>query len=160
MKTWLIFLTILSIILFSVAFAYPQLEKFEQFRISKTFYQGGIEKASTDLNPDSLLDSFIKETMSEYNIPGVSTCIVKDGQIIWDKSYGYANIEQNKKVTNGTVFLLASISKTVTAKKRGASGTFPGWQRRFRMNSGCTPWHATSPSARQRKRSCRITSSD
>jgi len=115
MKTCLIFLTVLSIILFSFAFGFSQPEKFDHFKVSKNFVQSGFEKAFTDLHPDSLLDSFIKETMSEYYIPGVSTCIVYDGQIVWDKSYGYANIEQDKKVTNATLFLLASISKTFAA---------------------------------------------
>ena len=61
------------------------------------------------------LDSFIVETMAEYHIPGLSACIVKDDEIMWTGSYGYADIEQNKEVTDSTIFLLASISKTFTA---------------------------------------------
>jgi CubicO group peptidase (beta-lactamase class C family) len=52
--------------------------------------------------------------MDDYNIAGVSACIVRGREIIWDGAYGYANIEQNRKVNDSTSFLLASISKTVT----------------------------------------------
>jgi CubicO group peptidase (beta-lactamase class C family) len=38
--------------------------------------------------------------------------IVKNGQVIWTKSYGYENIENKKPVTNSTIFHLASLTKT------------------------------------------------
>ena len=60
------------------------------------------------------LDSFILAAMDDYNIAGVSACIVRGRDIIWDGQYGYANIEQNKKVNDSTSFLLASLSKTFT----------------------------------------------
>ncbi len=61
------------------------------------------------------LDSVIVETMELYHIPGMAACIVKDGQIVWHESYGYADVEQNIEVTDATVFMLASISKTFVA---------------------------------------------
>lgn len=45
-------------------------------------------------------------------IPGMSAGIVKDGQVIWTKAYGYENIETGKPVTNSTIFHLASLTKT------------------------------------------------
>ena len=38
--------------------------------------------------------------------------IVRDGQVIWTKDYGYENIAQQKPVTNATIFHLASLTKT------------------------------------------------
>jgi CubicO group peptidase (beta-lactamase class C family) len=61
------------------------------------------------------LESFIIETMEENNIPGLASCIIKDGDIVWSGCFGYANIEQNKEVTDTTTFSLASVSKTFTA---------------------------------------------
>ena len=68
----------------------------------------------TVLNP-SELDSFIVRTMEAQHIPGLSACIVKDGDVIWNGIYGYANIEKNIEVTDSTLFMLASISKTFVA---------------------------------------------
>jgi CubicO group peptidase (beta-lactamase class C family) len=38
--------------------------------------------------------------------------IVRDGQVIWTKDYGYENTAQQKPVTNATIFHLASLTKT------------------------------------------------
>ncbi len=46
------------------------------------------------------------------DIPGMVAGIVKDGQVIWTKSYGYENVAQQKVVTNTTIFHLASLTKT------------------------------------------------
>lgn len=60
------------------------------------------------------LDDFIRVNMAVANVPGFSACIVKNGQVVWSKGYGWANIEQRTPVTPETLFMIASISKTVT----------------------------------------------
>jgi CubicO group peptidase (beta-lactamase class C family) len=69
----------------------------------------------TRINLSSNLDSFIIATMNSYHIPGLSACIVKNGDIIWSGAYGYANIDKNIKVADSTLFLVASLSKPFTA---------------------------------------------
>lgn len=61
------------------------------------------------------LDSIIETNMTDYNIPGVAAFIVKDSQIVWSGMYRFANIEAGTEVADTTIFLLASISKTVVA---------------------------------------------
>ena len=58
---------------------------------------------------------FIEDTMQAHLIPGLSISIVKDGNIVWEEHFGYANIDENIIVDENTLFMLASISKTVTA---------------------------------------------
>jgi CubicO group peptidase (beta-lactamase class C family) len=53
--------------------------------------------------------------MLENNIPGVATIALKDGQIVWNRSYGYAVLEDSTPVADSTLFYLASISKTSVA---------------------------------------------
>ena len=66
--------------------------------------------------PDSTeLDSFITRFMENGNIPGLATCIVKDEEIIWNNQYGYADIGRNILAADCTLFMLASISKTITS---------------------------------------------
>lgn len=60
------------------------------------------------------LEMNINEVMDEYHIPGVAACAVKDGNVIWMDTFGYANLEQNIPVTNDTIFMLGSVSKIVT----------------------------------------------
>lgn len=60
------------------------------------------------------IDSFITATMDTFHIPGLSACIVRDGEIIWKDAYGYADIDNNRQVTDSTLFKLASVSKPFT----------------------------------------------
>jgi CubicO group peptidase (beta-lactamase class C family) len=60
------------------------------------------------------LDSVIVSKMNQYHIPGLAASIVKEGEIFWTGAYGFANIEDSIEVTDSTLFMLASVSKTVT----------------------------------------------
>lgn len=53
--------------------------------------------------------------MVHHNVPGVSIAVIKDGKIQWTKGYGYASVEDGKKVDENTMFQAASISKPVAA---------------------------------------------
>lgn len=57
---------------------------------------------------ETRLDKLRKES----NIPGMVAGIERDGNVIWTRSYGYANVAQQKPVTNTTIFHLASLTKT------------------------------------------------
>jgi CubicO group peptidase (beta-lactamase class C family) len=61
------------------------------------------------------LDSFIVTFMDSFHIPGLSACVIKDGNIFWEGAYGIANFAQSRKVNNSTLFLIMSISKTITS---------------------------------------------
>ncbi len=73
-----------------------------------------LSKNTTSLLDSTGLDSFIVGTMDSQHIPGLSACIVKEGEILWSGHYGYANIEQGVEVGDSTLFMLASVSKTIT----------------------------------------------
>ena len=72
------------------------------------------EELNHHRDEDELLQ-FIESTMENHLIPGISISIVKDQNIVWEKHFGYSNINQNILVDENTLFMLASISKTITA---------------------------------------------
>lgn len=61
-----------------------------------------------------LIDSIVTSNMEKYNVPGVSYAIVKNNEIVYLGSQGFANIEKQKKVTHKTQFMLGSIAKLFT----------------------------------------------
>ena len=63
---------------------------------------------------DELLQ-FIESTMETHLIPGISISIVKNDNIVWEKQLGYANIIDDILVDENTMFILSSISKTITS---------------------------------------------
>jgi CubicO group peptidase (beta-lactamase class C family) len=92
---------------------YAQWERRVDFQESRRDAQ--IQKDSKALLLTSTsLDSFITATMSSYHIPGLSACILKEGELVWHKAYGYADIARGIRMTDSTLFWIASISKTIT----------------------------------------------
>jgi CubicO group peptidase (beta-lactamase class C family) len=61
------------------------------------------------------LDSYISKTQQDWNIPGLSVAIVKDGNIVFEKGYGTININENKKPDEHTLYAIASNTKAFTA---------------------------------------------
>lgn len=62
-----------------------------------------------------ILDKWVERTMHKTHQPGLAIGIVYDGELLWGKSYGYAELEAKTPVTLDTRFRIASITKTFTA---------------------------------------------
>lgn len=60
------------------------------------------------------IDAMITQRMATYNIPGYTIAIIKNGQVVFQKCYGYADLERRIPVTDNTVFGLASVTKSFT----------------------------------------------
>jgi CubicO group peptidase (beta-lactamase class C family) len=57
------------------------------------------------------LDAKIEAFMEKINVPGVQYSVASRGKIIYQKSYGMANVELSVKVNEHSVFEIGSISK-------------------------------------------------
>ena len=62
------------------------------------------------INIDSL-NIYTQALMQKLNVPGISMAIINDGKLVYHSVKGYANLEENQKVTNKTIFEAASLSK-------------------------------------------------
>ncbi len=65
------------------------------------------------VNPSDF-ETFLIDWDSIHHVPGMSVSILKNGEAYWQLHHGFANIAQNKPVTDSTAFLLCSISKLIT----------------------------------------------
>lgn len=65
-------------------------------------------------NPSPAIDAAVANIMNTKHLPGTSTLIVKDGEIVWIESYGYANTNLATPFTDTTSLMIASISKVFT----------------------------------------------
>ena len=57
------------------------------------------------------VDDWISSEMEKRNIPGLQLAIIRNNKIIKSGSYGYANLEDEIKVDDDTVFSINSITK-------------------------------------------------
>jgi CubicO group peptidase (beta-lactamase class C family) len=63
--------------------------------------------------PDTLFDQKISVLMRLAGFLSLSTCIINDDTIIWSKGYGYYDLGEKKQATIDTIYVLASITKTI-----------------------------------------------
>ena len=61
------------------------------------------------------LSTYLEDGMEEIHVPGLQAALIKNGSVVWSKGFGFANADEDTLVTTETPFMLASISKTVTA---------------------------------------------
>ena len=69
----------------------------------------------TTSQPDTLeLDSLVETRLTENQIPGLAVGVVKDGEVIVAKGYGFANVEDKIPATRNTIYQLGSVTKMFT----------------------------------------------
>ena len=61
----------------------------------------------------------IQQGMKDWKIPGLATVVVKDGKVVFKKTYGVKSIETNQKVDDQTLFAMASTTKAMVAMALG-----------------------------------------
>ncbi|MGI6119893.1 MAG: serine hydrolase domain-containing protein [Desulfosporosinus sp.] len=63
----------------------------------------------------SYLNKRIPALMGFYNIPGSCITLIKEGRLCWSAAYGFADVENGRKLTKDTPMRVQSISKSITA---------------------------------------------
>lgn len=77
---------------------------------------GQVEGAQlTAIDVDAWLDGFLPYSLARGDIPGAVVVVVKDGQIVTQRGYGFADVAKGKRVDpRTTLFRPGSISKLFT----------------------------------------------
>ncbi|MFS0870568.1 serine hydrolase [Paenibacillus xylanilyticus] len=76
----------------------------------------GQTKALTNESASAFLDTFFDSPEAKAQYVGASVVVVKDGKVLAEKGYGYADQEDKTPVDpKSTAFRVASVSKTFTA---------------------------------------------
>ncbi len=57
----------------------------------------------------------IEKVLQEAKVPSIAVAVVKDGKIIWEEGFGWADKEKQIRATAHTPYSLASITKPITA---------------------------------------------
>jgi CubicO group peptidase (beta-lactamase class C family) len=63
----------------------------------------------------SAIEGRIAKELASRAIPSVTVSVAKRDRIVYERAFGYANMEHAIRATTGTVYRLASISKPLTA---------------------------------------------
>ena len=100
------------------------------------------------------LDTYVQRAMTEWKIPGVAVCIVKDGKVVLSRGYGVREIGKSDKVDENTLFMIGSNTKAFTAtalamldadKKMSLDDKVQKWLPDFKLYD---PWVAKEATVR------------
>lgn len=61
------------------------------------------------------IDNKVSLLMEKYDIPGVNIAILEKGNVVWEKAYGFADVERRRPMELSLPCRTESISKSVTA---------------------------------------------
>lgn len=64
-------------------------------------------------------DSYVERVMREWDVPGLSIAVVKDGKVLLKKGYGVRELGKTDAVDTQTLFSCASTTKAMTAMVMG-----------------------------------------
>ena len=80
---------------------------------TSAFAQGGaMDKAQGKALSD--LGALFDTRMAALKVVGGSFCVVRDGKVVFTRSYGYADQEQNRKTDEGSLYVWGSNTKLFT----------------------------------------------
>jgi CubicO group peptidase (beta-lactamase class C family) len=68
-----------------------------------------------DEEMEDFVDKFLQEKMPLAHIPGLVVVVVKDGNLLFSKGYGFADLGQKTPMTSKTNLRVGSVSKPVLA---------------------------------------------
>ncbi len=73
--------------------------------------------AAQSLSPETVhgIDSLVERQRAADQLPGVSVAVALNGQVIFKKAYGLADLENNVPATPESLFRTASVAKPMTA---------------------------------------------
>lgn len=69
-------------------------------------------KLGNNLEP---LNEFLRKTLTDNNVPGATLTVARDGKIVYERGFGYSDLEKQTPMTANTTMRIASISKPITA---------------------------------------------
>lgn len=66
-------------------------------------------------NDETSFDHLINILLKLGHYPSMSACLIHNTTILWKNSYGFSDLEAQKPSTTQTIYIVASITKTITS---------------------------------------------
>lgn len=74
-----------------------------------------VEKGSGHSNVVDQVDAAVMDVLRRYRLPGLGISASKDGRVILEKGYGFANFDTQKRMNTNSRCRIGSVSKVITA---------------------------------------------
>ena len=67
------------------------------------------------LSLTELTDQFLEAVIKAYDVPGLTTVVVQNGEVVYERAFGVENLETGEPLTAQHLFHFASVSKPFVA---------------------------------------------
>lgn len=85
-----------------------------------TFLDSFAQEKQTENSFDPAeFDSYVKNAVKEWDVPGLAIVVIKGDSVVFQKGYGVRELGKNEPVNEQTLFAIASTSKAFTATAIG-----------------------------------------
>jgi CubicO group peptidase (beta-lactamase class C family) len=76
----------------------------------------GAAQASPDLDHRiALFTRYLDPLRIQAGVPGLSVAVVSAGRVVWERGYGFADVEARVPAAPDTLYRIASLTKTFTS---------------------------------------------
>ena len=82
---------------------------------SRNLEKTSVSGATKNSRIGGTINSYVSHIMDRHHIPGVALAIVKNGEVIHKKNYGYVNLEYLVPVSDSSIFRVYSLTKPIVA---------------------------------------------
>src|SRR3954466_11966382 len=82
------------------------------------------------------LDAYVNRALTEWNIPGVSVCVIKNEKVVTMKGYGVTELGTDHGVDENTLFMIGSNTKAFTATALAILDA----EKKLSLNARVTKW--------------------
>ena len=93
------------------------MSRFLRFALAASLLVAGCSRDTVVVMDErfSTVRDLIIEQISTATVPSIAVAVAKDGKIVWEEAFGWADVENRVRATPKTLYRLGSISKTITA---------------------------------------------
>lgn len=100
------------VLIFVCSFGFAQTKS---ARISAPLKEASPESVGMSAERISRIEQMLQKAITDENIPGATAIICKNGKIIYQKAFGYADVPGKIPMKTDNIFRIASMSKAITS---------------------------------------------
>lgn len=106
---------ILLVLVILLAVLWPAFGSIHSIHAERPSFMSSAGRTLTADDMEAFFDDYLGTEMAAHHVAGATVSVVKDGQVLFTKGYGYADVDQEILVDpEKTVFVLGSLSKIFT----------------------------------------------
>ena len=68
-----------------------------------------------DASRAGVIDRGLQRYIDTNRVPGIVALVLQDGQVVYEKAFGWADKEADRRMTTDTIFRIASQTKAITS---------------------------------------------